>query len=827
MRPLAALAVLLLLGPAALAQVPGAPRGPDLEVRSVDVPGQVPIIVDGVLQATPAQVVVSVHNGGAAAVTGYQILYRWVAGGAESPLNGAPAASLDVREERLDPGQTRTHAFDWTLQPGQAGAGAVKAVVQLGGSGQSMVDATPGNNQLGKDVHVGSHGVAVTIDGQGRTIHPGEAIYIRGDVQNLGNVAEPVALQVQLPTGSPLQASIDPPSLVLAAGAASDFLLFLTMPAEDPEPFAHTVVVQATPQVGARRQATAGLVESTFAAYAPDDHVFAVAGGEGTFFASAGRPAQAVFTVRNEGRQQDIYDAAVQAPPGWHLSVAPARFVLDVGAAQAITVTASLAQDAADAAVATLAVASRHPVPSRTASLQLRPSGAAPQVAAVESEQGRIYVGDQMHLRVVLANPGDEAAPAAPLSLRLEGPGTDVRRFVEAPPVPAGASQTLLVDAGPATRGGVLQLEVAWSLGGSPAALHTVLTVREPRLQVTPPTAAQGVPGQEVGYLAGASTFRLRNSGPDAEEWVLRVTSPAGSASLAGSPAIKILAGETRSVAVRQLLPSLDGANATDAPLTLHAALADRPLLQWNATVLTRVVDPIAPSIVVPVQAASWGVGPVLSVRAQVEDLSVIRSAAVLVGSGVLNWSVPMARGADGAWSANVTFRQAGDHVLRVQAVDAAGNTGRSAPWTVDVVPGPRPRLQVPGFPANGSWDVGAPLEVLVEGAQASLVRYQVRQEGRVVAAGNQTVVGGRALLPLDGAAAGEALLHVEAVGDGGQGDLAVLLQLVGGTPGNASAVPGQDGGGGALRRDAPALAPGLAVAALLAAGLRARRRQA
>lgn len=822
--PLIAAVVAVLLLPATLAQAP-APPGPDLRLVAVELPGGAPSVTDGVRQATPEQILVTVRNAGPGVVTAYQIVYSWVGPGGEMPLNGGAPASVDVREERLEAGQARSHAFDWALQPGQVGPGAIKAVVQAGGSGQALVDATPGDNQRSRDVHVDSYGIAVTVDGASRLVHPGETIYARGQVQNVGNVPAPVMLQALLPAGSPLSVLLEPPAMLVPAGGSADYLAYITMPGEDPEPFGHRISIQATPEVGAARQAQTGQVESTFAPYAADDHLYEVSGGEGTFFAAPARPARALFTVRNEGRQPDVYDATVEAPEGWDVRVSPARFVLDPGTSQSLAVTAAIADGDATAAAARLRVASRHPVPAQDIDVELRPSGAAPQIVSAAPEQALVYVADELRLRVVLANPGDEHAAAALLAVRLAGAGREEERFIEAPAVAAGASDELVLALGRIGHGGALQVGLRWHLGPSPVSFDQVVAVRDPRLLITPPTAAEGLPGQEVAYLAGASTFRLRNAGTAPEQWDLRVATPAGAASLAGAAQVTVLPGETRSVAVRQVLPSLGSGNATLAPLTLHAAVAGRPHLQWNATVATRVVDPIAPVVAVPLQAATWSLRDALQVRAVVQDLSAIRSVDLLVDPPGLNWSAPLAPSGDGSWSGNASFREAGAHVMRVRAVDVAGNVGLSPPWAVDVVPDARPRLQVPAIPANGSWDVSVPIAVVVEGAQAASIRYQLRQEGQVVVAGDQPLVEGRAEVPLDGAAAGEAVLHIEALGAGGSGEVLVLLDLVSRSAGNATGQPEGPGGDGGREAPAPALAPALAL--LLAACARARKPRA
>ncbi|HEX2066564.1 MAG TPA: hypothetical protein VHI93_07110, partial [Candidatus Thermoplasmatota archaeon] len=199
--PPAAALLLLLAGLPATAQ---APTPIDLAVASVTLAGPAPWWVEQ-SPSGPAVVHTLVHNRGATAVAGYQVSYGWQDAAGQTPLAGTakPANSIDIVRERLEPGQTRIHAFTWKLQPNQEGAGHVVASVQaLGGTGAPAEDARPEDNAGSVAVFVARHALRLEPVGAPLQIHPGETLFARLQVVNPGNVPETVNLSL-LPRAGP------------------------------------------------------------------------------------------------------------------------------------------------------------------------------------------------------------------------------------------------------------------------------------------------------------------------------------------------------------------------------------------------------------------------------------------------------------------------------------------------------------------------------------------------------------------------------------------------------------------------------------------------
>lgn len=769
--------------------VPGAAQPqsslPDLEVEDVQVVGS-PQVLDG--QAQGATIATTVRNNGPVAVSGYRLVYAWVlSGGGQIPLNAGPAtASTDVQERTLAAGTAAHHQWAWALQPSQRGAGAVRVTVELASA--STTDREPANNARAQDTFVTVRSVAASFPTTPVDLHADETRFVRLAVRNDGNIAETVALRIAPPTGDAnrLRLELDPASLVVPAGGAATATLLVTFPFDfDTTPINAAVTVVAN-AYGSDRAVAAPPLRSTDAPYSPSAFQSTLNGPPRLVAPAPGQAVEQPFTLRNTGTDQDIYDVSVDAPPGWSLEATPARVLLQPGESQAVRLRAVAPADASPshAAQGTLRAESVHPAAPTQAAVDLRVSGPALRLA-IEVPAGTAYVRDNVTVAVVAANEGDQPSAARRVGLHGVGAAQGIAADIDVPVLPAGGSFRFPVQLPTLTQAGAATLELR-SAPAAEAEATAQLGVRQPRLTIVAPPPAAGVAGQQVLYAVAPAVFVVRNDGAHAEEVDLAVLATPGQAALVGPSRLELAPGEARSVAVAQWLPAQPGPLAK-APLNFTARIAARPSFAWHNQTATQLADTLGPQAAVAERANAWTVGRPYPVAVQAADPAGVASVRLTITPPQgANVTVALTASADGTWRGNATFAVPGEHRLSAVATDRRGNAGAPATWFAAAHAAPVPRIQVT-VPAGGGWDLADPLPVQVLDGEAQRLRFTVRQDGQVIHEGEVGLSAGAAAVPLGPAVAGDAIVRLEAVGEGPSGETTLVLRL---TKRNATADP-------------------------------------
>ncbi|HEX2065542.1 MAG TPA: hypothetical protein VHI93_01895, partial [Candidatus Thermoplasmatota archaeon] len=376
-----------------------------------------------------------------------------------------------------------------------------------------------------------------------------------------------------------------------------------------------------------------------------------------------------------------------------------------------------------------------------------------------------------------LKNSGDAPLGQSQLRATLRfADGTDRTVDAPVPALEAGQATTLTVPAGTLHVPGTVQYSVQWQVdtpAGMPVAAGR-FTVHDPRIRVTAPSAMQGLPGEAVVYAAPPHMFWVRNDGNTSETVALAALAGQGQAEVLGARILQLEPGQAFAVGVRHFLPR---AGAADT-VRLVASFGDRGSLQWSASVLTRILDPAAPTIALLARPAQWPLASNLTVEADIEDDGAVAFAALwVVSPDGANRTFAFAQGVAGPWTARVRFEIPGNHTLQATAVDTLGNHAVTPPWRVLARAAAVPRflLQVPeGGPA-----VGGSVQLTVRSSSAGLVAYSLRQGGLLLDAGHAPLLDGNATIPLAGAQAGAAELEVAVETDAGPASAILALELV------------------------------------------------
>jgi hypothetical protein len=747
---------------------------PDLAVVSLRVLDPAPSWIEG--QAKGSSIEVLVANRGNVPVVGYQLRYTWIGGSGEGPLNEDTARSMDVREETLEPRTERTLTFPWRLQPGQAGQGAVKVVVQLTAVGAT--DANPTDNARVTDtMMVPVRAMQVAALGGPQLVRPGEVVFVRFQILNLGNVPESVILSAPAPSpgaASRLDSQLEVSQLVIPANGAGTATLFIHYPDQnDPTSFSAQLPFKTTTSYGRVIDVLTPLVSST------DEDMPLQSYGQtlsvtssGTRFADPGSHATLHLIATNTGKEKDTYTLDAEAAPEWALDIQPRRIALLPGESTSVTVTATPASTLAGGTgtVAVVNLRSEHPLPPVSATALLRVSGPVPGVFAAPPESA--YVGDAWTLSVRAQNEGNVA---------IGGDGSlEVRTFFSdgstrvvtttMGPLQAGGKQQVTVPFGGLLQGGPATYSLQWRApGGISSPVHEGgFVIHDPRINITSPTPLGGMPGESVSYRVAPHVFHLRNDGATAETVHVAVEAAVGRAAVLGPTALHLAPGETRAVAVEHVLsrPALGG---LEEALRLKVNIADRPEIAWNATVLTKIIDVQAPTIRVDLRPADWALATPLPVAATVQDDGMVAGVLVRVNApDNTTRNIPLVSDNLGVWRTNVRFNVTGNHSLTLHAADAAGNAVDGPTWPVTVHATPVPRI-TPDLPSSGMWDINHPLKVaVVSTVGASVLNYVLTQENATVSQGGVPIVEGNASIALRDARPGMAELRLTVIDSAG-----------------------------------------------------------
>ena len=706
-------AAMLLVGPLSQAQT-NLPRGPQLEL-GVERTGAEPQWVDGSPSPAATGVQVMVTNSGDRAAS-YTLAYEWVgADGTARPLNEDAQRSLDVSADSshmapLGPG-SRTHdPMPWRLQDGQAGPGHVRVTAQYDGR-QAVEEIT---------IDVAVHQLTFVFEGGDLALLPGETGFLRGTLRNEGNVAEPVSFSITdaerkdaTHDNTQLRKTLDPATATVPPQGTQQVVLYLERAFDlAVGPFSARFTVRATNSFGQPLlAATPTVANNETQGGLPDGFSSAIqAAAPGVHFVPATGSARIPVRLANLAapgvdRLDDTYRITAIASDGWG-SPASQRIALRAAENATFDLTVQPPAGAKPGARSTLAVTatSDHTLAATTVEVQIQVSG--PAVRILNLQVATPYMGDPGQLQVRLANTGDQDlnrqtrldAGFAPLQ------GAGAESALDVPALKAGQEVTLRPGLGTFTVPGDAVLQATWSdpAGLLPSVTQDLSTfVHSVGLRIVPPTQGlAGVPGEQVGYRAAPKLFRVVNEGNAAETVAVTASASAGSASIEGPTSFQLGKGESRSIPVLHLLPLPSGRD-TSADLTLAARIQGR-LESWNASTVTTITDRSPPhlELVTPVPAL-WSLGEPLVLAARVSDDGAVASVEVNVTrDGSPGSAKPLAQVGE-HWNALVTFDTAGNHTLRLQASDAAGNVANLT-VRLRAAPVPPPLLQVEG-PADNA----------------------------------------------------------------------------------------------------------------------------
>lgn len=683
-RILAAMLLFALLSGTAVGQVP---QPADVALDAIALGGAAPEWIGAT--PTPGEVRVTILNRGATPVA-YRIDLEWVTDAGATPLNGDPAFSFDVSRQALGPGDRRVHAFPWTLQPGQEGAGHVRAVVQV----TDGLDSHPDDNRRTLPVFIAVRRLSVRMDLDALDLEPGSTGFFRLHFTNEGNRQEDVALKLAGRLGDArLSGSLTDTHVVVdPASTRTAHLVVSFRPDGDFSPAQANFTVEVDPGFGGKvslRSPDARGVDGDgdLAGFAFE----LVPSGTGPWHAAAGGAADVPLKLRNTGTRPDNYTLRLEAAPGWSVTAFPAAACLRAGEALAVTVRVVPPANAAAGTAAVLRVTSRGSLSPtlRTVDAQVIVGGPSPQVDDVVL--GAVpYVGQPVTVRANLANQGDQGQPALEAAVRWNMTGTveEVRTLI--PALAPGALHALQVTLPSPGAGGPVEVEVRWPADADSG--RTVASfVHDADLIVRAPVPLSGAPGETVPYRLPPNAFRVTNDGNAAELVHLRVDASAGGAALDQAALLSLAPGETRIVRANLRLPDPAGA-LSEAMLGLVAAIDGAPH-DWRAQVATAIVDAEPPLLGPPTLPTLWTLGVPLAMEIDVHDQAPLSSVVTNVTLPSGGHHLRPLHLSAGHWNTTLTFDEAGNHTVRFVAVDLAGNSITSAARTVRAAVVAPPRL--------------------------------------------------------------------------------------------------------------------------------------
>lgn len=639
---------------------------------------------------TAGEVRVTVANRGATPVA-YRVDLEWLTDTGATPLNGDPAFSFDVSRQPLGPGDRRTHAIPWTLQPGQEGNGWVRAAVQVTEGAEGDLS----DNSRTLPVFIAVRRLTIRMDSAAVDLEPQSTGFFRLEFRNEGNLAEQVDLRLAARSGdSRMHGSLTDNLLTIGpASTRTAHLLVSFRPEGDFSPARANFTVEVDPGFGAN-----------ITMRSPDAHGIEGDGdlagfafeldpsGAGPWHAPAGSPAELPLRLRNTGTRPDNYTLHLESAPGWSAAALPATACLRPGESMAVAVRVIPPASAAAGTSTVLRVSARGSLAPtvRTLDAQILVGGPSPQAADVVFASVP-YVGQPVMVEATLTNLGDEQQPALEAAIRWNMTGTVEEVLAPIPALPPGASHALQATLPAPTVGGPIEAEVRWPATAASGPSATSF-VHDADLVVHAPVPLSGSPGETVPYRLPPHAFRITNDGNAAELVHLRVDAHHGSAALDQPALLSLAPGETRIVRANLRLPDPAGA-LVEATIRLVAQIDGAPRA-WEAAVATAIVDAEPPRLGSPALPRLWTLGVPLTVQIDVQDQAPLTGvlANVTLPSGGFRM-VPLHRSA-GLWNTTLTFDQAGNHTVRFVATDLAGNNITSPAQSVLAAAVEPPRLR-------------------------------------------------------------------------------------------------------------------------------------
>lgn len=731
MNRAAALAVVLLLGlavPTGTGQVPAA----DVVATELRVLGE-PGWIDGEAVDDDLRLEVDVRNNGNRDSSAYVIRYAWVGpSGTVGHLNGDEENSFTTGPP-VRAGGTDQRRADWTLQPGQAGDGAVR--VTISHDGRTTTKDFP--------VFVTDRRVSVSLEGGELQVRPDETRFLRLVARNDGNVDETVRLL--LPDAGEgankrLELEWSAPLLTVPAGSDGDSVLFVKYPfVGDTTPFTTTLTIHAVTEFGdpehpiVLRTPTIRPGSGGFG----DGYAFSLARAvDAIVYAAPGEAREVELTLRNDATgpdRADTYRVTLDATGGWTATTPDDRLALQTGATDTFRVRLVAPAQGAPGAPGTLdvQVVSDHdnPVePAFPARLQvpLRLSGPAVVVPDLQLKPATLYAGDAPEARVVLRNDGDQTAPAGTLRLRLTLDGDVVETDQQVAALDAGRSLTRKVSLAAPADGGAATLEAEWLAPAGSGLLDGVaklaVFVHEPDFQLTPADSIAGVPGSDVRYAAAPHAFTVRNTGNAPETIVLAATAEEGAVRLLGDATLRLEPGDVRTVPLVQSLPVPTG-DLLPRRVTVTAHVEGRPDQTWSASTGTGIADDQGPTLRADAPPTEWLLTAAMPLRATASDETAVASVTLRVTAPDGTQSLVELNATDDDWDGEHRFAAAGNHTLLLTATDAAGNEATRGPHTVQVGAIPPPALDPVELPGGAAaWGSSFPVTVRDSRAVESVV---------------------------------------------------------------------------------------------------------
>jgi hypothetical protein len=669
----------------AMAQTPGAPTM-DMRLESVTLASSAPEWRDGA--PLDAALLVTVGNPGQLAVA-YRIDMTWLANGEPVPLNGAETASFDVSRQPLEAGGHRTHTIPWKLQPGQVGPGQVVATVTL----RDGLDRDSRDNQAHLLVPIAVRSLSFALEGADVDISPSGTGFVRLAVHNGGNVHESIPVGLATPPIDVRFKTLLWPTVVeVPAGttAAAAFLVRF-VPDGDFTPINQSFRLRVDRPFGADLDLETPEFRSTDTA--------GTAGFASSFeriqeVPASLRPGVASdvgLSLSNTGTRQDNYTFLIEAPPGWHAEPVPALAALFPNEQSFVALRVTPPATALEGEQAVLRMTSRgslDPV-THTVPIEVRLGGPSPQASPL-SIPNTPYRGSSFEAETSLANLGDRALANSTATLEWRMGSVVRQATTEVPSLPPGSDWPLKIRLPAPESGGPVELRLLWP--GNTLAAAATSFVHAPALALETPAALAGQPGETVAYQGPGTVFRIRNDGNAPETVHLAVSTTTGSAELGAPSSFLLPVGQTRAIPVLQRLPQPSG-TTTASQLTLRASIGTLATA-WNATVSTKIDDPLPPVLSPATLPAIWPQGQVLPLSVHIEEHGAVSNAkAVVTPAGLPPKSIPLLD-AGGHWNATVAFEVAGTHAIHYEATDASGNKAVTKDQVVQAADVPAPRLE-------------------------------------------------------------------------------------------------------------------------------------
>lgn len=707
--------------PVLLAQ--GTTARADLAVTDLRVLGTMPEWVEG--QARPANALVqaNITNVGTASAVGYRLDYYWVPdGGTPRWLNGQEATSFDVsdpEEKPIDRGATRVQPpMDWTLQAGQTGSGAIRAVLTPFGP-----DQTRANDR--RDLHtvVQAHDLDISILGEEGALHnPKETRFFQIQIANLGNVRETVQLQLRGGHADPedrladLSAGLDYKTLQVEPGDSGRATLFVDYVFSGAVgAFRASFDVAAATSYGVTLLGSTPALNFSADELPPGTPAKVTRKDTARLVVPPGGPLTTEFQVTNFGSRAEVYSVEAQSDAGWMATVGQAaledrpavRIGLMPGQSGDLRMTLHAPADAIPGtpAGAGVRVTSGRPSDPAEANWPFRVKGPAVIVESAAGLDLQPYQGDSIGGPVVLRNDGDSPTPMdTQIVLSVTGAETGTWSQL-VPAIAPGGRQTVVLATGQTHTGeGSVAFTISpWSPSGAfhNESLQLDGFVHVPNLTVRPAQPGTGTPGQTVSYRMGASAFSVTNGGNTEESYRATAKSDFGTAALVTSPTFTLAKGETRTIAVDHILPVPVG-TVRQANLSVSVSIVGKPALNWTANTTTQIVDVAPPSLEAVRLPPIWALGGRLPLQVNVTDDSAVASVeAVHVHPNGIRQQWPLTR-LGGSWKGEVILDAIGNHTLHYIAADLDGNNASTQASVVAVKAIPPPTLSLEG-PLEGT----------------------------------------------------------------------------------------------------------------------------